>query len=36
MPTIPSAVHIIHNDPVMTAGLHAILADRPDLPDLPS
>jgi len=28
MPTIPSAVHIIHTDPVMTAGLHAILADR--------
>jgi len=28
MPTIPSAVHILHNDPVMTAGLHAILADR--------
>ena len=31
MPTIPSAVHIIHTDPVMTAGLHAILADRPEL-----
>lgn len=31
MSTIPSAVHIIHNDPVMTAGLHAILADRPEL-----
>lgn len=28
MPTIPSAVHILHTDPVMTAGLHAILADR--------
>ncbi len=28
MPTMPSAVHIIHTDPVMTAGLHAILADR--------
>lgn len=28
MPTIPSAVHIIHTDPVMTAGLHAILAGR--------
>jgi len=25
---MPSAVHIIHTDPVMTAGLHAILADR--------
>jgi DNA-binding NarL/FixJ family response regulator len=25
---MPSAVHIIHADPVMTAGLHAILADR--------
>lgn len=31
MPTIPSAVHIIHTDPVMTAGLHAILADRHEL-----
>lgn len=31
MPTIPSAVHIIHTDPVMTAGLHAILADRAEL-----
>lgn len=31
MPTIPSAVHIIHTDPVMTAGLQAILADRPEL-----
>ena len=31
MPNIPSAVHIIHTDPVMTAGLHAILADRPEL-----
>lgn len=31
MPTIPSAVHIIHTDPVMTAGLQAILANRPEL-----
>jgi len=31
MPTIPSAVHIIHTDPVMTAGLHAILAERAEL-----
>lgn len=31
MPTIPSSVHIIHTDPVMTAGLQAILADRPEL-----
>lgn len=31
MPTIPSAVHIMHTDPVMTAGLQAILADRPEL-----
>lgn len=31
MPTIRSAVHIIHTDPVMTAGLHAILAERAEL-----
>lgn len=31
MPTIPSSVHIIHTDPVMTAGLQAILAARPEL-----
>ena len=30
MPTIPSAVHIIHTDSVMTTGLHTILADRPE------
>jgi DNA-binding NarL/FixJ family response regulator len=31
MQTIQSAVHIMHADPVMTAGLHAILAERPEL-----
>lgn len=28
---ISSAVHIMHTDPIMTAGLHAILADQPGL-----
>lgn len=31
MHTSPCAVHIMHADPVMTAGLHAILAELPDL-----
>ena len=31
MHTISSAVHIMHADPVMTVGLHAILAELPEL-----
>lgn len=31
MQTISSAVHIMHADPVMTVGLHAILAELPEL-----
>ncbi|OON61045.1 LuxR family transcriptional regulator [Massilia sp. KIM] len=31
MHTISSAIHIMHADPVMTAGLHAIIAELPEL-----
>jgi DNA-binding NarL/FixJ family response regulator len=31
MHTISSAVHIMHADPVMTVGLHAILSELPEL-----
>lgn len=31
MHTIPSAVHIMHADPIMTAGLHVFLAELPEL-----
>ncbi|MGX9220756.1 LuxR C-terminal-related transcriptional regulator [Massilia varians] len=31
MQPISSAVHIMHADPIMTVGLHAILADQPGL-----
>ena len=31
MQPISSAVHIMHADPIMTVGLHAVLADQPGL-----